>query len=98
MVFSFEDKAVIKNDFEEKHWTAYKIVKENIGLGFRKEGRATKYWKKTLDSDPKKEAILGSGGELSTPFYLHLGGGLGKIFICEITKYNNTQYVAMTGM
>ena len=29
MVFSSEDKAVIKNDFEEKGWTAYKIWKEH---------------------------------------------------------------------
>ena len=29
MVFSSEDKAVIKNDLEEKGWTAYKIWKEH---------------------------------------------------------------------
>ena len=29
MVFTVEDKAVIKNDFIEKNWSAYKIVKEH---------------------------------------------------------------------
>ena len=29
MVFSLEDKAVIKNDFVEKGWSAYKICKEH---------------------------------------------------------------------
>ena len=29
MVFSSEDKAIIKNDYEEKGWTAYQICKEH---------------------------------------------------------------------
>ena len=29
MVFSSEDKAIIKNDYEEKGWTAYRICKED---------------------------------------------------------------------
>ena len=29
MVFSFEDKAIIKNDYLEKRWGAYKIWKEH---------------------------------------------------------------------
>ena len=29
MVLSFEDKVIIKNDLEEKNWTAYKIWKEH---------------------------------------------------------------------
>jgi PAB1-binding protein PBP1 len=29
MVLSAEDKAVIKSDFDEKKWTAYRIVKEH---------------------------------------------------------------------
>ena len=34
MVFSFEDKAVIKNDLEEKRWTAYKIWKDHKAKGW----------------------------------------------------------------
>ena len=30
MVFSQEDKAVIKNDFLEKNWSAYQICKEHL--------------------------------------------------------------------
>lgn len=29
MVFSSEDKAIIKNDYEEESWTAYRICKEH---------------------------------------------------------------------
>ena len=29
MVFSSEDKAIIKNDYEEKGWTAYRIRKQH---------------------------------------------------------------------
>ena len=29
MIFSQEDKAVIKNDFLEKNWSAYRICKEH---------------------------------------------------------------------
>jgi len=34
MVFSSDDKAVIKNDFEEKGWTAYRIWKEHPSKGW----------------------------------------------------------------
>ena len=34
MVFSSDDKAVIKNDFEEKGWTAYRIWKEHPTRGW----------------------------------------------------------------
>ena len=34
MVFSFEDKAVIKNDLEEKGWTAYQIWKDHKAKGW----------------------------------------------------------------
>ena len=29
MVFSSEDKTIIKNDYEEKGWTAYRVCKEH---------------------------------------------------------------------
>ena len=34
MVFSEEDKAVIKNDHEEKGWNAYRIWKEHPSKGW----------------------------------------------------------------
>ena len=34
MFFSEEDKAVIKNDYEEKGWSAYRIWKEHPSKGW----------------------------------------------------------------
>ena len=34
MMFSFEDKAVIKNDLEEKGWTAYQFWKDQKEKGW----------------------------------------------------------------
>ena len=37
MVFTFEDKAVIKNDYLEKRWGPYRIWKEHPSKGWKKD-------------------------------------------------------------
>ena len=56
MVFSFEEKAVIKNDFLEKGWTAYRICKEHPTKGWNKVSvqRLLKRFKETGTMDRKK--------------------------------------------
>jgi transposase len=77
MVFSEEDKAIIKNDFEEKGWTPYRIWKEHpnkewdqrsvkTGTMARKEGSGRPVTVSTEENSEKVEEMICSQEEPGT--------------------------------